>query len=210
MSGEGARGFTPERGDPVIVAPYNLKRDFLLGVERNQNRYFCRGIRISRRSHSPPRKINIRTRSPSTIRTQGLSFLRRVRHRWQKWSFRPVRNWVFGEQSSTLHFNGPNNGQGNYIWSQGGRGRLGGNLSSMKNAGTIQLVFSDNGQGNGRRPRRSVSGRTNDRYWSFTGQLCLTNALELSKTTNRLRNAAGGPRLLPTAALPAPRNQEFQ
>ena len=45
----------------------------------------------------------------------------------------------------------------------------------------IQLVFSDNGQGNGREARTLCFWENNDRYWSFTGQLCLTNALELSK-----------------------------
>ena len=50
-----------------------------------------------------------------------------------------------------------------------------------ENAGTIQFVFSDNGQGNGREAKTLCFWENTDRYWSFTGQLCLTNALELSK-----------------------------
>ena len=86
-----------------------------------------------------------------------------------------------GTKFYTLHFNGPNNGQGNYIWSQAGVVAWAAEPVFDENAGTIQLVFSDNGQGNGREARTLCFWENNDRYWSFTGQLCLTNALELSK-----------------------------
>ena len=42
-------------------------------------------------------------------------------------------------------------------------------------------MFGDNGQGNGKVAKTLCFWENNDRYWSFTGQLCLTNALELSK-----------------------------
>ena len=86
-----------------------------------------------------------------------------------------------GTKFYTLHFNGPNNGQGNYIWSQAGVVAWAAEPVFDENASTIQLVFSDNGQGNGRVARTLCFWENNDRYWTFTGQLCLTNALELSK-----------------------------
>ncbi len=85
-----------------------------------------------------------------------------------------------GTKFYTLHFNGPNNGQGNYIWSQAGVVAWAAEPLFDENASTIQLVFSDNGQGNGREAKRFF-WETTDRYWTFTGQLCLTDALELSK-----------------------------
>ena len=86
-----------------------------------------------------------------------------------------------GTKFYTLHFNGPNNGQGNYIWSQAGVVAWAAEPVFDENAGTIQLVFSDNGQGNGREAKTLCFWENNDRYWTFTGQLCLTDALELSK-----------------------------
>ena len=150
---KGRAEFTPEEGDPVIVTLIQPKKstyDFLLGTWNvTKTDIFAGASRISRRSHSPPRKINIRTRSPSTIRTQGLSLYGGVR-RWQSGHSDRSGTGFSGTKFYTLHFNGPNNGQGNYIWSQAGVVAWAAEPVFDENAGTIQLVFSDNGQGNGR------------------------------------------------------------
>lgn len=86
-----------------------------------------------------------------------------------------------GTKFYTLHFNGSQNGQGNYIWSQAGVVAWAAEPVFDESTGTIQLVFGDNGQGNGKVAKTLCFWENNDRYWSFTGQLCLTNALELSK-----------------------------
>lgn len=98
---KGRAEFTPEEGDPVIVTLIQPKKstyDFLLGTWNVTKTDILPGAsRISRRSHSPPRKINIRTRSPSTIPHSRIIPLRRSSP-MAKWSFRPVRNWVFGNK----------------------------------------------------------------------------------------------------------------
>lgn len=161
-------------------------------MERNQNRYFCREHPESLVGHILRQGKSIFVQGHhQRSRTQGLSLYGGVR-RWQSGHSDRSGTGFSGTKFYTLHFNGPNNGQGNYIWSQAGVVAWAAEPVFDENAGTIQLVFSDNGQGNGREAKTLCFWENNDRYWSFTGQLCLTNALELSKTTNRLRMQRAG------------------
>ena len=211
---KGRAEFTPEEGDPVIVTLIQPKKstyDFLLGTWNVTKTDILAGsiqnlssITFAAKENQYSYKVTINDPAlkdyPFTAEfTDG----KVVIQTGQELGFS-------GTKFYTLHFNGPNNGQGNYIWSQAGVVAWAAEPLFDENASTIQLVFRDNGQGNGREAKTLCFWENNDRYWTFTGQLCLTDALELSKNYYPTPNAAGGPQPLPTAALPAHRNQELQ
>ena len=182
---KGRAEFTPEEGDPVIVTLIQPKKstyDFLLGTWNVTKTDIFAGsiqnlssVTFSAKENRYSYKVTINDPALKDYPfTAEFADGKVVIQTGQELGFS-------GTKFYTLHFNGPNNGQGNYIWSQAGVVAWAAEPVFDENAGTIQLVFSDNGQGNGREAKTLCFWENNDRYWSFTGQLCLTNALELSK-----------------------------
>ena len=182
---KGRAEFTPEEGDPVIVTLIQPKKstyDFLLGTWNVTKTDIFAGsiqnlssVTFSAKENQYSYKVTINDPALKDYPfTAEFADGKVVIQTGQELGFS-------GTKFYTLHFNGPNNGQGNYIWSQAGVVAWAAEPVFDENAGTIQLVFSDNGQGNGREAKTLCFWENNDRYWSFTGQLCLTNALELSK-----------------------------
>lgn len=183
---KGRAELTPEEGEPVIITLIQPKKstyDFLLGTWNVTKSEILEGSSISNLSSVTFSVKENQYSYKVTVNDPALKdYPFTAEFADGKVVIQTGQELGFsGTKFYTLHFNGPNNGQGNYIWSQAGVVAWAAEPVFDENTNTIQLVFSDNGQGNGREAKTLCFWENNNQYWTFTGKLCLTEALELSK-----------------------------